>query len=341
MAGAGCRVVAESQGAGVRAIQARDLWLGELATNGASKWTLRNYTQATDAAFGAIASRRSVPVGALLLEQVDRDDVVAALAAYVETTDRATGQRRKRSQSTMASFATGLRSFFSWCVETEKLDRNPMARVKRPKAPTRVPKAMAADQCRQLVTAAGSSRSPERDSLLVLIGLTMGLRLAELASIRLGDFHPSVGDATHLRVVGKGDKERLVPVPKAVREALAVWLPVRAAQLTRREVSADSLFLSQRPGAGGRLDATRETVGQVFDRLLTVAGLKEKGRRVHVARHSFATLVLEAGADILTVSELLGHASIATTHVYVKANPQRMMAAVEANPLAQTPPPDV
>jgi site-specific recombinase XerD len=65
------------------------------------------------------------------------------------------------------------------------------------------------------------------------------------------------------------------------------------------------------------------------------AELKQKGRRAHVTRPSFATLVLEAGTDIVTVAELLGHSSIAVTNVYVKANPERMMAAVEANPLAQ------
>jgi site-specific recombinase XerD len=316
-------------------VQARNLWLGELATNGASPWTIRNYTATTDTAFATVAARRGLDVAALELAGVDRDDVVAALAAYVEAVDVVTGVARKRSQSTMASFATGLRSFFSWCVETEKLDRNPMARVKRPKAPVRVPKAMSADQCQQLIEAAGQSRSPERDRLLVLVGLTMGLRLAEMASIRPGDFYPSADAATHLRIVGKGNKERLVPVPQVVRDALAAWLPVRAAQLERWGATASTLFVSQRVGRGGTMDVGRDTVGQVYERSLVAAGLVQKGRRVHVARHSFATLVLESGADILTVSELLGHSSIATTHIYVKANPERMMAAVEANPLAQ------
>jgi site-specific recombinase XerD len=317
----------------MQAVEARDLWLGELATNGASKWTIRNYTAITNETFSFVAARRECEVNELEIDVLDRDDVVAALAAYVQ--NPAADHGKRRSQSTVATYATGLRSFFAWCVQTEKIAANPMATIKRPKTPVRVPKAMSADQCQALVKAAGESRFPERDTLMVLTGLTMGLRLAELAAIRPGDFYPDEEAPTHLRVVGKGDKERLIPVPAVVRDALATWLPVRAEHLQRAESSATTLFVSQR-ATGKEMNATRETVGQVFERALLAAGLKQKGRRVHVARHSFATLVLESGADILTVSELLGHASIATTHVYVKANPERMMAAVEANPLAQS-----
>lgn len=277
--------------------------------------------------------RRQAAAADLELGAIDRDDMVASLASYVERTD-ASGVKRKRSQSTMSSFATALRSFFTWCVETEKIERNPMARVKRPKQPIRVPKAMGAEQCQQLLDAAGKSRSPERDTLIVLLGLTMGLRLAEIASVKPVDFHPALEEPTHLRVVGKSNKEQRVPIPQVVRDALATWLPVREAQLARWGATAETLFLSQRVRPDGSLDVTRETVGQVYERAVKAAGLQQKGRRVHVARHSFATLVLEAGTDIVTVSELLGHASIATTHVYVRANPERMMAAVEANPLA-------
>lgn len=320
----------------VELLKARDLWLAELGTNGASPWTLRNYRSATDEAFAAISESRGVSLASIELEAVDRDDAVVALAAFSQRVDDATGALIKRAQSTLVTYAAALRSFFGWCVETEKLDRNPMSRVKRPKQPTRVPKAMDANQCRLLIEAARASRHKERDTLIVLTGLTMGLRLSELASLRTSDFHPSEHNPTHLRIVGKGNKERLVPVPQVVRDALAAWLPVRAAYLEGRALSADTLFLSQRQNDAGTLDATRHTVAETFDRLLSSAGLKQKGRRVHVARHSFATLVLEAGTDIVTLSELLGHSSIAVTNIYVKANPERMMSAVEANPLAES-----
>ena len=318
----------------MKAVEARDLWLGELTTNEASPWTIRNYKSATAIAFVTIAERRNVASTILEVTDIARDDFVASLAGHVDVTNP-DGQHRKRAQSTMATFSTAMRSFFSWCVETGKLDRNPMARVKRPKSPVRVPKAMGSEQCKKLLEAATSSRAAARDTLMVLLGLTIGMRLAEMSSVKPEDFYPSLDAPTHLRVVGKGNKERRVPVPTVVREALTVWLPSREEQLKRRGVRAETLFLSQLVRADGSMNVSRETIGQVYERVLLVAGLYQKGRRVHVARHGFATLILEAGADIRTVSELLGHSSIATTHVYVKVNPERMMTAVEASPLAQ------
>lgn len=315
----------------MRVVEAKQLWLGELATGGTSPWTLRNYDTAVGRMLRTLAVRHGADPEAVALGAVGRDDVVAALAAYAE----GTGGRRP-AQSTLATYATALRAFFAWCVETEKLTVSPMLRIKRPKTPVRVPKAMGAEQCRRLVDAATVSRSSERDTLMLLMGLALGMRLAEITAACPGDFRPSAGEPTHLRIVGKGDKERLVPVPQVVRDALAAWLPVREAQLARRGATAETLFLSQRLQADGTLNCTRHTVGETYSRLLRAAGLAQKGRRVHVARHSFATLVLEAGTDVRTVSELLGHSSIAVTHIYLQANPERMMAAVEANPLART-----
>lgn len=313
---------------------ARDLWLAELRTSGASPYTLRNYRTSTAEAFRLIARRHLITVTELTLRDITRDDVVSALESYRNYDGKDTQRLAERAPGTISSFYTANRAFYAWCVETEKLVRTPMLRIKAPKVGKRVPKAMSEDECRLLLEAAGMSRSPERDRLVVMLGLTMGLRLAEMVRLEHSSFLPSSAEATHMRVIGKGDKERVVPVPQVVRDALKAYLPKRDAQLECQKQKTGALLLSQRPTRGD-VSATRDTVGQIYDRLLLDAGLKERGRRVHVARHSFATHVLDAGADILSVSELLGHANVNTTQIYLRINPERLTAAVEASALTR------
>lgn len=316
----------------MKLLQARDLWLAELTTGGASPRTIANYRQATNEAIASFANSTGLPPADIVLDDVDRDGIVAALAEHRTRPDGRTGDRVPRAASSTSSYFTAIRSFFQWCVTTSKLTVSPASTVKRPKTPARVPKALSEPECRSLLDAAALSREKERDTLAVLLGLTMGLRLAEMAGLTIESFLPNIQDVTHLRVFGKGSKERVVPVPEVVRAATAAYMPVRKkrAQTSR----TNKLFISQR-ATGGDVAMTREGLGRAFDRIVNAAGLKTPGRRVHVSRHSFATHVLAAGADILSVSELLGHSSVATTQVYLKVDPQRLSAAVSANPLAQ------
>jgi len=117
-----------------------------------------------------------------------------------------------------------------------------------------------------------------------------------------------------------------------VVEALQRYLPIRARGQARFGTVETGLFLCPR-GGWSTVDAPRYQLGQVFERLVQAAGIKEPGRRVHSTRHSFATHVLAGGADILSVSDLLGHSSVATTQVYLKVDPIRLSAAVRDNPL--------
>jgi integrase/recombinase XerD len=283
-------------------------------------------------ALESIAQRRGVDVSSLVLADISRDDVVAAMAAYQSRPDGRSGQGVKRSASALHRFFTCLHSFFSWCVLTERLDKSPATTIKAPKAGVRVPKAMSAEECEALVAAAGSGRFPERDLLAVLLAMTAGLRLGEMSSLGCSSFLFEQGEATHVRVVGKGNKERVVPLNDRLRSALAAYLPVRQARLDAVGATSDALFLSQR-GAG--MAMSRDGLGQLFDALVKRAGLKVPGRRVHACRHSFATHVLAAGADILSVSELLGHTSVATTQIYLRVDPSRLASAVEASALAR------
>jgi len=312
--------------------KAQDLWLSECSLSGASPYTVSSYKSLTSEALSHIASRHGKKTSALDIAHITRDDVVSALASYQSRPDKRSGQPVTRSASSVSTFHGALRSFFAWCVETEKLSTSPMSRVKTPRTPTRVPKAMSPEDCQALMRVADSSKTPERDRLALLLGLGMGLRLGEMATLTLESFRPSLDYPELLRVKGKGDKERVVPVPAQAVAALANYLPWRTAFLAEKKGTASTLFVSSRSDSGA-YDVSRAGLGEVFERLVQASGLKVSGRRVHATRHSFATHVLGGGADVTEVSELLGHASVATTQIYLKVDPARLAAAVDNNTL--------
>ena len=139
----------------------------------------------------------------------------------------------------------------------------------------------------------------------------------------------------YLRVLGKGGKERVLPVPESVQDSLAAYLPTRTQRLEQLGRPARSLWVSARP-AGATADLPRRALSELFDNLLRRAGLKSAGLRVHVGRHSFATHALASGsADLRVVQELLGHSSVATTQIYTQVSVERLAAGVEGSPLAR------
>ena len=318
----------------MEALTARNRWLAELETRGCSAKTLALYRSHTAEALASIAASNGCAAEHLRLEQVDRDAVVAALSQYRGRADLRTGQRVTRSGASVSSFFTALRSFLAWCVQTEKINRNPASAVRAPKIPARVPKALSLDICRELVLAADATSNPARDGLAVRLALMAGLRLSEIAGLQVSSFSPVAAQATHLRVIGTGNKERSVPIAEAVGENLKKYLQVRAALAEEYIVEGEALLLA-RPLRGRAAGITENGLGQVFERVVVAAGVKAPGVRAHMARHSFATHLLTSGAaDIMEVKELLGHASVATTQVYLKVDPARMAISVQRNPLA-------
>ena len=308
---------------------ARDTWLLELEVRGSSARTVSTYRACTDEALALLSAHYKSKDGKLELDQIRREGIVAALSGYKLRPDGRSGKTVERSGGSVLTFYRSMRAFLAWCVLTDKLPGNEAVKVTPPKAPGRVPKALSLAECAALLDAAKKSRQPERDTLAVRMALGMGLRLSELSGIKLGDFVPSAAAPTHLSVRGKGDKERMVPVPSTVAAALTAYLPLRKLQLG--EGVEDAVFLS---GVSGK-PATSATLGQIFDSLVRKAGVKSKGVRVHAARHSFATHALSSGAcDLMDVKELLGHSSVATTQVYLKVDPARLSKGVETNPMA-------
>lgn len=187
--------------------------------------------------------------------------------------------------------------------------------VKPPKTPKRLPKAIGIDQIERLLDAAGPAPDAEtdaanlvrlRDRALLELLYATGARISEVVSLDLDDLL----DPTLVRLFGKGSKERVVPVGRYAQQALAAYLTRCRPGLVAAGRGTPALFLNQR---GGRL--TRQSAWSIIAAAAEVANLSSHVSP-HTFRHSFATHLLEGGADVRVVQELLGHSSVATTQIY-------------------------
>ncbi len=251
----------------------------------------------------------------------------ATVAAYVEFLGRLE-TADDGAHLAPASIARGLvavRSFHQFCAAEGLLPSDPTDQIGAPRVPQGIPKALDEDEIEALLHAVtGDEPRAQRDRAILEVLYATGVRISELVGLDLSDIDFESGIA---RVVGKGDKERVVPIGRAARAALRAYcgdgrLALRAPRTPRRD--ADAVFLNAR---GGRL--TRQGCWQIVRRAGARVGLTDR-LSPHVLRHSCATHMLDHGADIRVVQELLGHASVSTTQVYTKVSPERLRAVYES-----------
>jgi integrase/recombinase XerD len=225
-----------------------------------------------------------------------------------------------------------VRGLHRFLLEDGGATGDPTEDVRPVRSPRRLPKAIDEEEVgRLLATTRGKDVASVRDRAILEVLYGTGMRVSELAGLSLADLGSETG---LVRVLGKGDKERLVPVGRWARRALDVWLGERGRpgfeprRWARRD-DAEAVFLNSR---GGRL--TRQGVWGVLKKRARAAGLE--GRvHPHVLRHSCATHMLAHGADIRVVQELLGHSSIASTQLYTKVSLTHLRQAYErAHPRA-------
>jgi len=201
------------------------------------------------------------------------------------------------------------------------------ARVESPNVGRSLPKAISEDQVAQLLSSVtGDDAVARRDSALLEILYGTGIRISELTGLRLGDADL---DSRLIRVLGKGSKERIVPLGRHAAEALVRWLApggrdVMSPERWRNRTDADAVILSQR---GTRL--TRQGAWLIVSRRAQLVGLGDVVHP-HVLRHSCATHMLDHGADLRAVQELLGHASISTTQTYTFVATERLFESYRA-----------
>jgi integrase/recombinase XerC len=299
--------VAEAPAPSGDAAAALQRFLGHLSSRNSSPGTVREYRRHV-AAFASYLAARGVDWRA-----PDRATVRAYLGTLVE---------RGLSASTIGGQLAAIRSFYRHAARQGWIDGDPVAGVRSPKRPGRLPRVLSVDGAARLVEAPTTLRrvarrrrdpaladaSARRDAAVLELLYATGMRISELASLTVDRLDPT---RRRLRVIGKGRKERELlfgePAGRAVRAYLASGRPTLAARSSR---SVPALFLNS---AGGPL--TARGARMIVDRWVTASGAPAS-TSPHTLRHSFATHLLEGGADLRTVQELLGHASPATTQIY-------------------------
>ncbi len=214
---------------------------------------------------------------------------------------------RRYARRTIARKLSAVRSFYRFLYRDAKISRNPILLIAAPKPPRRLPKVLTPDEAKAILKAPDTATPlGARDRALLEVLYATGIRVGELVTLRV----EALTWSGEFRVTGKGQKERVVLVGGAAEDALRRYLQASRPTLLRQKPDRGVVFLNARgdplSDRGVRVIVDRHIRGVAFDRHISP----------HVLRHTFATHLLDGGADLRTVQELLGHSSLATTQIY-------------------------
>ncbi|EFR32088.1 site-specific tyrosine recombinase XerD [Eremococcus coleocola] len=241
-----------------------------------------------------------------LLSQIDTDLVRLFIASL---------NKAGYAASTAARILSSLRAFFHFLMVEGVVSKNPMALIESPKKARTLPHSLSMAEVEAILAAPNTdTKFGIRDRAMFETLYATGLRVSELANLSLGDLHL---DLRFIQTLGKGNKERMVPlgeeavfwIEKYLDQVRDGWLP---------KAGSDYLFLTQRGKA-----FTRQGIWKTLNKYVSLAGIQKKVSP-HVLRHSFATHILENGADLRLVQELLGHENISTTQIYTHISHYRL-----------------
>ena len=231
--------------------------------------------------------------------------------------------QRGLSKTSVARALAAIRSLYRWLSQEGLVEQNPAALVATPKLPKKLPRVPTIEEMNAVLDARLSEHAafPERDRLILELLYGCGLRNSELVGINLGDIYDAQ-DAILVR--GKGKKQRLVPFGDSVRQALPPYLAARSQVLLARKKSNTALLLNRR---GGRL--TTRSVGRIVKQIAVAHGLSPDVHP-HTLRHAFGTHMLEEGADLRAIQELLGHERLATTQRYTQLSLKQVIQVYDS-----------
>lgn len=236
---------------------------------------------------------------------------------YLQFLSEGSKERRALSASSVSRHLSSIRSFHRWLVVQKICTANPAAEVQAPKVRQNLPKALPLSDVEALLEAAkarGDARAL-RDGAFVELLYGTGARVSEITDLAIDDVDME-GDFPVIRVIGKGNRERIIPVGSYAKDALEQYLSRARPVLAARGKGGAHLFLNLRGQA-----LSRQSAWEIIQHAANAAGIEQQ-ISPHTLRHSFATHLLEGGASVREVQELLGHASVTTTQIYTRLTPQ-------------------
>jgi integrase/recombinase XerD len=219
------------------------------------------------------------------------------------------------SSRTLARHIASIRSFHQFLLRDKVVSHDPSVHVETPQPGRTLPKILSLEEVELLLEAPSLQTAfGVRDKAMLEVLYATGIRVSELVGLNLGDIHLTMG---FLRCIGKGNKERIIPIGQAATESLENYINTARSELVGKKTT-DALFLNHH---GNRI--SRQGFWKLLKRITKEAAIK-KELTPHTLRHSFATHLLENGADLRAVQEMLGHADISTTQIYTHVTKARM-----------------
>lgn len=276
-------------------------FLSHLREKNASPHTIKAYTGDL-ANFSAYSGSRS-------WKQIDHIAIRGFLSELYE---------KGLSKTSVARSLAAVRSLYRWLAQEGEVDQNPAKLVATPKLPKKLPRVPTIEEMNSVLDGKmpETAAFPERDRLMLELLYGCGIRNSELTGINLDDIRLS---AETILIRGKGKKERYVPFGDSVKTALPRYLQARQTLLSETRKNSSALLINQR---GGRL--TTRSVGRIIKKIAVAKGLSPDVHP-HTLRHAFGTHMLEEGADLRAIQELLGHERLATTQRYTQLSMKHVL----------------
>lgn len=255
-------------------------------------------------------------VDVALIKTITLSDLYAFMSYVSNSRDNTSYARARKVAS--------LKSFFNYLFTKAKLiDVNPASELESPKILKRLPRYLNVEESKQLLSSVSTGTYTERDYAILALFLNCGMRLSELVGINLNNIKNN-----SLTVIGKGDKERIIPLNSACMEAIEAYMKVRPVNGVKDK---NALFIS-----GRKQRISKESVQKIVKKYIKQAGLDPQRYSTHKLRHTAATLMYKYGkVDIRALQELLGHESISTTEIYTHLDKEQLKDAVDRNPLSE------